>query len=232
MRRRTFVCLLLAATLPLCAAATSASAAVRPIATPVVVVVPTPVVVNIPTPITVVMPAVSVLRPDVTPVTIAAPTAIPVVNPIDPDDFTAVSEMGEEQPWPENGIVYTNPDDQGGDVRLLVTIEQIGDGYATYVKLCRVNGDVVSGLFIGGEGTVSTDLPEGTYVVKAGVGKTWYGTRDAFGSAGHYEKLTFENNATETVFETGYQYTLIINTSIIDPTIDDVGSIRLSWSDF
>lgn len=136
-----------------------------------------------------------------------------------------------EEAWPGNGEIYRQPYSQNDEVTLSFNVAQIGSGYATYIKIYK-DGALISGLFIGGPGSASTDLAAGTYVIKTGVGKTWYGAEDAFGKSGSYDTLLFDGDVSKVTLEAGYAYQITINTSQDVPTEDEVKSKGISWGSF
>jgi hypothetical protein len=136
------------------------------------------------------------------------------------------------QPWPDKGEVYHNPDYRGDSTTLKIKVDNQDEGYATYFKLYTEDGDFVSGLFVDGSGTVSADLPGGTYVIKMGTGETWWGPQEAFGDEGYYETLLFTDDEPEVHLSSGYEYTLTINTSMEDPDADDVNSEYTDFGEF
>ena len=77
-------------------------------------------------------------------------------------------------------------------------------------------------------------LPAGTYVIKDGVGKNWYGEEEAFGERpeGQYEIMTFEGGSQEVTLEKDYRSTITVNVQEENPAAEGVGSDWESWSDF
>ncbi len=126
--------------------------------------------------------------------------------------------------WPKNGEVYRNSAYSGKKTYLHIKIDSQDDGQAALIKIYANNGDLVSCLFIGGAGKVTAKIPGGTYIVKMGVGENWFGVEDAFGSKGTYQTMLFDGGAETVTLQSGYEYTLTINTSVSDPAAEGVGS--------
>jgi hypothetical protein len=135
-------------------------------------------------------------------------------------------------PWPKTGELYHSSKYRSSAMTLHIKIASQDTDSATYVKIYADSDTLVSTMFIAGSDTVSTDLPGGVYSIKMGVGKTWYGETDAFGSEGHYETMVFDNEETEVELKSGYEYTLTINTTHSDPDAEGVNSKYTEWSDF
>lgn len=134
------------------------------------------------------------------------------------------------QPWPANGEVW-RVIPQGGTVSLMIEAEQAADS-AMLIKI-KQGQTPVSYVFIGGSGKVSVSLPGGTYTICDGTGKEWFGIREAFGRAGHYETLSFDGAGTQQAeLKSGNAYVLSINVSEIDPNASNVGSKDESWEAF
>lgn len=136
------------------------------------------------------------------------------------------------QSWPRNGEIWHNDSVTGTGVSLTVKVNAAADT-AYFLRIYKSGGTPVSSLFIGGTGEVTVRLPGGTYMMKDGSGKTWYGEKEAFGSHGSYETMTFDSNGGETVrLESGGSYTLTINVKEADPNADSVGAEYESWENF
>ena len=131
------------------------------------------------------------------------------------------------QPWPKNGEAWHKYLIPGTGTQLTIRVNQPEDS-AFFARLYR-DGEAYCGLFIGGEGEATTDLPAGTYSIKAGSGSIWYGGRELFGKYAAYQAMTFDESGTETVeFEDGRAYTLSINVEKTDIGTG-VGSEEESW---
>ncbi|MBQ6374549.1 MAG: hypothetical protein IJJ45_08715, partial [Clostridia bacterium] len=89
-------------------------------------------------------------------------------------------------------------------------------------------------MFIGGTGQATCSLPAGTYVIKDGVGRHWYGEEEAFGDRpeGQYEIMTFEDGSQQVELKKNYRTTITVNVKENDPTAEGVGSDWESWDDF
>lgn len=136
------------------------------------------------------------------------------------------------RPWPKNGVVFRNEEYKSKRTTLQIVIENQDEGFATFIKVFSDNGDLVSALFAGGSAAVSTKLPSGVYTIKLGTGENWYGPLEAFGDYGYYQTLLFGEGITEVTLESGYEYTLTINTSTNNPDADDVNSEYTDWNNF
>jgi hypothetical protein len=102
-----------------------------------------------------------------------------------------------------------------------------------HVKIYQKNGNLAAMLFIGGTGSASTWLPGGTYVIKDGTGRDWYGQEDSFGYYGDYEVMTFDDyGTTEVDLQAGYSYTITINVQNASPDASNVGSMYDDYEDF
>ena len=131
------------------------------------------------------------------------------------------------QPWPENGEVWKNYLVPAAGTQLTIQVNQPEDS-AFFARLYR-DGEAYCGLFIGGSGEATADLPGGTYSIKVGSGSTWFGGRELFGKHAAYQAMIFDENGTETVeLESGRAYTLSINVEKIDKGTG-VGSEEETW---
>jgi hypothetical protein len=54
---------------------------------------------------------------------------------------------------------------------------------------------LVSTIFLTSNASITIDLPNGTYKIKAALGNTWFGTEEMFGDEGTYSLLTFSGGA-------------------------------------
>lgn len=135
------------------------------------------------------------------------------------------------QPWPKNGQLYKNPDVGGSSTQLTVKVNTSSDN-AMYVKIYTKDDVLARTLFIGGTGRATTKLPAGTYVIKDGTGKDWYGEAEAFGDDAYYEIMTFNGGQTEVELKRNYASTITINVKQGDAKGDRVGSARENYRDF
>ena len=91
-------------------------------------------------------------------------------------------------------------------------------------------------LFIGAASSADVWLPGGSYQIKAGIGETWYGSKDAFGEDAYYEVMQFDDGSGQTVeqtaLEAGYESVLTINASQSTPEADGVGSREEDYDSF
>lgn len=136
-------------------------------------------------------------------------------------------------PWPKNGEVYRNSDYKGSSAVLTIKTNQ-SDERATCIKIYSEDDRLVSVVFIGGSGKGKVKLPAGTYYMKSGVGTSWYGPGDAFGSddeGAYYNRLRFGNEDDSVTLKKNYSYTLTLETDE-EITGDSVGTAYESWDDF
>ena len=99
------------------------------------------------------------------------------------------------------------------------------------VKIYTTDDVLARTLFIGGTGKATTSLPAGTYILKDGTGREWYGEAEAFGPDGDYEIMTFDGEQ-EIELKRNYTSTITVNVQDSDPDADSVGSDWESWGDF
>ena len=100
------------------------------------------------------------------------------------------------------------------------------------VKIYTEDDVLARTLFIGGTGQATTKLPAGTYIIKDGTGKDWFGEVEAFGDEGYYEIMTFEGGDQLVKLERNYSSTITINAQEQNPDADSVGSDWESWQNF
>ena len=132
---------------------------------------------------------------------------------------------------PKNGQLWRNHAISGSGVEL--TVKRNGsDDTAMMVKIYNDRDELVATLFVGGTGKATTYLPSGTFVIKDGVGKNWYGTEEAFGLLAYYEIMTFSGGEQSVKLQSGHAYTITINVQDSDPDGDKVGSEWESWGSF
>ena len=135
------------------------------------------------------------------------------------------------QPWPKNGVLYKNPDVRGSSTELTVKFNTEPDT-AMLVKIYTADGVLARTMFIGGTGKATASLPAGTYIIKDGTGKNWYGEAEAFGSEGSYEIMTFEGGVQEVQLKKNYASTITVNVQDYNPDAQGIGSDWESWGDF
>lgn len=137
------------------------------------------------------------------------------------------------QPWPKTGVLYKNPAVSGSSARLTVKFNTEPDT-AMLVKVYTADGTLARTMFIGGTGKATTSLPGGTYVIKDGTGKHWYGEEEAFGPRpeGSYEVMTFEDGAQEVQLKKNYTATITVNVQEGEAVGQGVGSDWEDWGDF
>ncbi len=143
-------------------------------------------------------------------------------------------EMAEKclQDWPAAGEIWRDRSQWLQDMELTIVVEQPADT-GMFIRIFKDNAPV-SYLFLSGSDKVTVRLPgNGYYVIKDGVGYNWYGMKEAFGSEGTYETMTFDDAGTEKVYlQSNYAYTLSINVSVSTPGGDTVYSESEDWESF
>ena len=114
------------------------------------------------------------------------------------------------QQWPRDGAIVRDSAFDQIDCQLTLKTNR-GAEQATYFKL--YSGEVlVCGVFVAGTGEAVINLPKGTYSCKAGVGRNWYGPKEAFGTGedAYYQALTFSDGAETALLRENYRYTLTL----------------------
>ena len=143
-------------------------------------------------------------------------------------------EMAEKcvRKWPDTGEIWHDKSQWLQDMELTIVIDQPEDT-AMFIRIFK-NDAPVSYLFISGPDSITVRLPgNGYYVIKDGVGKEWFGIKEAFGPEGSYETMTFDEEGTEKIYlESNYAYTISINVESYDPDADSIFSETADWSDF
>ena len=135
------------------------------------------------------------------------------------------------QPWPSTGQLWKD-NSLGAGTQLTVKVNGEPD-VGMHVKIYTESGKLAAMLFIGGSGSASTWLPGGTYTIKDGTGRDWYGQEDSFGYYGDYEVMTFDDYGTTDVeLKAGYSYTITINVQNASPDASNVGSMYDDYEDF
>jgi tetratricopeptide (TPR) repeat protein len=109
------------------------------------------------------------------------------------------------QSKPSNTELYHNSSYSGTQNILNIKASYSG---STYLKLYSGSA-LVSTVFFNGKTTVTINVPNGTYKIKAALGDTWFGTEEMFGDEGTYTVLTF-NGGADTVALTDGEYDLTL----------------------
>ena len=135
------------------------------------------------------------------------------------------------QERPATGETWHAPDQWLQDMELTIRVDQ-SPATDMFFRIYK-EGSPVSYVYISGPDEVTVKLPgNAEYTIKDGIGRTWYGEKEAFGKTGTYETMTFDDNGTETVYlQSGYAYTLSINVSDTAGGTD-VDSKEESWENF
>lgn len=137
------------------------------------------------------------------------------------------------QEMPSNGEIWRNPDIPGSDSSLTFIVNSEDDTKGMCFQMYNSDNQLVSVLFIKGNGSAITYVPTGTYHIKDGVGYEWYGTTETFGPYGYYEYLTFSEDE-DTMFDAYLdygQYELAINVSEIEEGATSVGASSVGWDE-
>ena len=135
------------------------------------------------------------------------------------------------QPWPSTGQLWKD-NSLGAGTQLTVKVNGEPD-VGMPVKIYTESGKLAARLCVGGSGSASTWLPGGTYTIKDGTGRDWYGQEDSFGYYGDYEVMTFDDYGTTDVeLKAGYSYTITINVQNASPDASNVGSMYDDYEDF
>ncbi len=131
--------------------------------------------------------------------------------------FTA-SNYGDWEEWaalcirekPETGEIWHDPDQTDGDTQLTIRAEQ--EDTDLFVRIYKEDS-LISDVYIAGSDRVTIKLPGDTaYSIRNGVGRTWYGEKEAFGEEGSYEPVIFDGKGTEEILlKSGLAYELRIN---------------------
>lgn len=97
------------------------------------------------------------------------------------DSSTRMTECVQTTPIP--GEIYRNPKYKKKSRALIIKSPK--DEYIRCFKVYK--GDVlISTILVSGGKKVTVKLPVGTYTIKFGVGKNWFGMDDLFGDEGYY----------------------------------------------
>lgn len=147
-----------------------------------------------------------------------------------PDSYEQAQKCKKD--WPKNGEVWRTSQGKGDPLEFTIRVNQPED-QAIFLRFIR-KGYKISYVFIGGSDTVKLKLPAGTYSIKRGVGRTWYGIEEAFGRNGYYETMTI-NGSQEIKLQGGGGYSFSINVTEMNPdmqSMGDVDSDSESWEDF
>ncbi|MBQ6509398.1 MAG: hypothetical protein IJI07_07985 [Flexilinea sp.] len=135
------------------------------------------------------------------------------------------------QEKPDTGETWHDPDQWLQDMELTIRVDQ-SPSSDMFFRIYK-EGRLISNVYISGSDEVTVKLPgNADYTIKDGIGRTWYGEKEAFGKTGSYETMTFDEKGTETVYlKSGYAYTLSINVSEVTGGTD-VDSKDESWENF
>ena len=114
-------------------------------------------------------------------------------------------------PRPETGELYH--DEAYLERDLILTVRPPADGTDTFFRVFAIVKDRpvrVADLFIRAGESVSTKLPEGTYLFKSAYGFEWFGESDLFGEGGVYQRLRSGPDSELFALEKGFEYTLVL----------------------
>ena len=135
-----------------------------------------------------------------------------------------------KQPWPSTGVIWQDPH-LSSKMNLCFDINQSEDT-GTFIKIFEGGTELVATLFVGGTGSASLWLPDGTYTIKYASGSDWYGSGDAFGPMGSYQIMTFDGGSSLVSLDAGYMYTITVDAEDSSPDAESVGSLDTSYEDF
>ncbi|SEA59893.1 hypothetical protein SAMN05216349_11856 [Oribacterium sp. KHPX15] len=120
------------------------------------------------------------------------------------------------QPVPETGELWHDKKKKSEETNLVIVVNEENPDTYRYYEVYDQNKKPVASLFVAGENTVETWLPEGYYYVKEATGTKWYGDKELFGAEGSYRTMVFneiEDDRFLSLFEKGYQCEITINSS-------------------
>ncbi len=147
---------------------------------------------------------------------------------------SAVRAASCRQDFPESGEIWRNGRVSGTDMILHITVNSGSEDSGMCFHIYTDDAQLASVLFMRGSGTVTTSLPGGTYRIKDGSGRQWYGTTDAFGRDGYYEFMSFNEEAEgidqyRVPLESGHEYTITINVSDLEEGASQIASDSTDW---
>lgn len=97
--------------------------------------------------------------------------------------------------WPSDGKVWQSSSYKGSH-KLIIEVEGQSYNWAEVFKIYdKTKKKHIATIFIGAEGKATIKLPSGKYYVKSGIGQTWYGKKDLFGSDVDYERMYFSDGS-------------------------------------
>ena len=140
-----------------------------------------------------------------------------------------------QQPWPEDGELWHNSDYDSQEMSLSFVVNSYDNEEGQCFDVYTADGDLVSVLFLTGNGRVKTWLPGGVYRIKNAAGTQWYGITDAFGRDGYYEFMEFyedESDSYLTWLDAGYEWTITLNVSDAIPEKTNVGTTYSDWENW
>ncbi len=134
------------------------------------------------------------------------------------------------QPDPASGVLYFNAAYASSAVSFTVSTGN-NSGYDTYLKFYTSAGNLVACVFVPPNANATFQLQAGSYKINKAMGVNWFGTQEMFGESGHYAKVLFENDTTDTVtLQDNYMYTLTFD--VTDASGDDIGDENIDRTDF
>lgn len=112
-----------------------------------------------------------------------------------------------QQTKPETGELWHDPDQTDEDTQLTIRVEQEDTDLLARIYKEDV---LISSVYIAGTDRVTIKLPgDEVYRIRDGIGRTWYGEKEAFGEEGTYEAMIFDEKGTdEVLLKSGYAYEL------------------------
>lgn len=118
------------------------------------------------------------------------------------------------QKFPGNKQIWRSKDKaaKGSAVKLTIRAKGIPSSQGTVIMIYTKAGKPISYVFIKGGGKATVKLPTGTFMIKMGIGKTWYGVKELFGPDGDYMTMLFNGGKKYATLKRG-AYNLTFNVS-------------------
>lgn len=135
------------------------------------------------------------------------------------------------QKWPKNGEIWRSDSAKSKKKTLVFDVNPPED-YAYLIRLYK-SDKLVSCLFFGKPGKVTVKLPSGKYTIKTGVGKQWFGVKEAFGRSGYYQTLSLNGSEVIDLSPSNViGYNIWIDSSNAAPNADSFDSVEEDWDNF
>jgi tetratricopeptide (TPR) repeat protein len=134
------------------------------------------------------------------------------------DKFSSLGDLRDSaeraaaciQPPPKSGVMFHENDYDSDDATLIINVLKDSDKDVV-VKIYDTDGDVLAATaYVDRAKSVSIDLPEGKYMIKASFGDSeyWFGDEEYFGGLGYYCVLADANGSTTLTLEEGMENTV------------------------